>query len=210
MEAQTGIVVFGDVVASRRDPAGSTAWLRALVAELDAAYAGARLAPFDFTQGDELQGLLRPAADPLLAVLRAALHPQARPMRWAVVIGVVEGGSGPATQRAGPAFLAARQALGRARLQRVGFVAETGEPRADRLLADLAPLLAEHLDGLTVRQREVARLALLDGLRQAEIADRLGIARATVTVIAARARLRSLGRLTTALRTLLAEGAAAG
>ena len=66
-----GLVLFGDVVESRRDSVASTAWLRDLVAELDGTYGDRRLAPFGFTQGDELQGLLAPDADPLDAILRA-------------------------------------------------------------------------------------------------------------------------------------------
>ena len=46
----------------------------------------------------------------------------------------------------------------------------------------LAALLAE----LTDRQREVARLLLIEGLRRAEAAERLGVSRATVSVIATR------------------------
>ena len=52
-------VLFGDVVKSRRDAKGSTDWLRTLVGELESAYPPAdRVADFEFTQGDEIQGLL--------------------------------------------------------------------------------------------------------------------------------------------------------
>ena len=118
MIGQMGLVMFGDVVGSRRDSAGSTAWLRELVAELDAAYGSTRLAPFGFTQGDELQGLLAPEADPLTAVLRAALGPTGRRMRWVFVRGEVDDdatGTAPATERTGPAFVLARDAIGEAR-----------------------------------------------------------------------------------------------
>lgn len=202
------VVLFGDVVHSRRDPAASSAWLRRLVGELDDAYRGVRLAPFGFTQGDELQGLLEPSADPFQAVILAALLDGARPVRWSIAAGSVEPGRGPATERTGEAFLRARQAIGRARVQRDALVVETGDDRADGLLADLAPVLAELLAGLTDRQREVARLLLVDRLRQAEVADRLRIRRATVSVIAARARLRSIERLADAARSLFREGVA--
>lgn len=82
----------------------------------------------------------------------------------------------------------------------------TGDPRSDELLDTLAPLLAELLAGLTERQRTVARLLLVDRLRQAEIAQRLGIRRATVSVMAA--RLRSVDRLVRALRAVLAGSTA--
>lgn len=204
-----GIVLFGDVVHSRRDPAASNAWLRRLVRALDDAYGTERLAAFGFTQGDELQGLLRSDADPFEAVLLAALHPEALPVRWAIVAGSIEEGRGPATERTGPAFLRARDAIGRARAQRDGLIAETGEARADELLAGLGPVLAESLAGLTDRQREVGRLVLLDGRRQTEVADQLRIRRATVSVIAGRGRFRSIDRLLQAIRTLFREGVAA-
>ena len=47
------IVLFGDVIRSRRDAPGSTTWLRTLASELEDAYpAESRLADFEFTQGD--------------------------------------------------------------------------------------------------------------------------------------------------------------
>jgi hypothetical protein len=204
----TGTVVFGDVVDSRNDP-GSSAFLRSLCADLDAAYPReARLAPFGFTQGDEIQGLLAPDGDPMLAVLRGALRPDARTLRWAFVAGGVEPGSGPATERTGPAFLVAREAIGRARAHRDGLVALTGDPDADARLADLGPLLPALLGELTPRQREVARLILLDDLRRSEAAERLKVSRATVSVIADRARVRHLEGLARALTAIFAEGAA--
>jgi len=54
---ERGIVLFGDVVESRDDPEAASAWLRTLRALLEGIYAPPdRLAPFGFTQGDELQG----------------------------------------------------------------------------------------------------------------------------------------------------------
>src|SRR5512139_651815 len=186
------IVLFGDVVESRGD-AGASAYLRGLRDELDAAYALERLAPAGFTQGDEIQLLLAPSADPIRAVMRGALRVDARQLRWAVVAGPVEPGTGPATERNGPAFRDAREALERARSRREGLVATTGDAMADGLLADLGPLLPALLAELTARQREVARLVLVDGLRLADVAERLGVSRATISVIAARARVRHVG-----------------
>jgi RNA polymerase sigma factor (sigma-70 family) len=201
-------VLFGDVVDSRRDP-GSTAFLRALREDLDAAYPGAdRLAGFAFTQGDEIQGLLAPAADPIRVVMLAALRPDARAIRWAVVSGEVEVGSGPATERTGPAFHAARDVLERARARRDGLLAVTGDPTADGLLERLGPLLPALLEELTDRQRQVARLILLDGMRQSEVAERLAVSRATVSVIAERGRIRHLGPLADALGSIFRDGAA--
>jgi hypothetical protein len=201
-------VVFGDVVDSRSDP-GSAGFLRALRDDLDAAYPGReRLAGFAFTQGDEIQGLLAPAADPILVVLLAALRPDTRTIRWAVAAGEVEPGIGPATERTGPAFHAARDLLERARVRRDGLVARTGDPAADALLDQLGPLLPALLDDMTPRQREVARLVLLEGLRQADAADRLGVRRATVSVIADRGRVRYLGPLADAIGAIFRDGAA--
>ena len=95
-----GIVLFGDVVQSRRDAGAATAWLRSLAGELEAAYPGpAKLARFEFTQGDELQGLLAPGVDPLQAVIRAWLKPAHLDMRWVVAAGPIDpaGSTDPAT-----------------------------------------------------------------------------------------------------------------
>ena len=205
---ETGIVLFGDVVDSRRDP-GSTAWLRALRADLDRAYPRPeRLASFGFTQGDEVQGLLSPTADPFRAVLRAGLQPDARGLRWAIVAGEIEPGTGPATERTGVAFHVARDVLARAKAQRFGLVAVTGDAATDALLADLGPLLPALLDELTPRQREIGRLIVVDELRRAEAAEKLHVSRATVSVIADRGRVRHLQGLARAMATLFAEGVA--
>jgi predicted DNA-binding protein (UPF0251 family) len=201
-----GVVVFGDVVDSRDEPSASVDFLRTLCRELERMYEGERLASFGFTQGDELQGLLRTGADPFRAVLHAGLHEQHRPIRWAIVAGPVETGRGPATERTGAAFLAARDAIERARSQRDRLIAQTGDKTADGLLSDLAPLLVEHLDALTEAQRDATRLIVEQGLRQAEAAERLGVARATVSVVAKRARARSIARLSRALVTIFADG----
>lgn len=206
MTAQVpAIVLFGDVVDSRRD-AGAAAFLRALRDDLDAAYDAERLAPAGFTQGDEIQLLLAPDADPFRGVVRAAVHPDARELRWAVVAGDVDWGTGPATERNGPAFHAARELLERAKTRREGMAAVTGDREADTLLADLAPLLPALLGELTARQREIAHLLLVDGIRRADAADRLRVSRATVSVIADRARVRHLARLSAALASIFHDG----
>ena len=204
------IVLFGDVIRSRRDAPGSTTWLRTLASELEDAYpAESRLADFEFTQGDEIQGLLRPDADPLAAILRASLHPERRRMRWVVVVGEIDPGTGPATQRTGPAFLRARERLVEGTSRRDGLLMSTDDPSTDRLLDDLAPILAELLADLTPTQLAIGRLLLVEGLRRSEAAERLNKARATVSVAAARAHLRSIGRLAAALRILFEAGTGA-
>jgi hypothetical protein len=201
------IVLFGDVIRSRRDASGSTTWLRTLTAELEATSPpGSLLAPFEFTQGDELQGLLAPGADPLDAVLRASFNPDRSPMRWVIVAGEVDPGTGPATQRTGPAFLRARERLAEAGARRDNLLMSNGDPATDALLDRLAPVLAEMLGDLTERQMVIGRLLVIDGLRRSEAADRLRVSRATVSVVADRAHIRSITRLASALRELFTAG----
>ena len=206
MKSSIGIVVFGDVVTSRRSAPHASRWLRSLRAELDRHYGDARLARFDFTQGDELQGLLASTADPFEAIVHASVHAEWLPMRWAISVGPVDPGRGPATQRTGAAFLQARQALTAARTERAGLVVVTGDAATDTLLADVAPAFKTLLDDLTDRQREIARLLLVEGLRQADVATRLSIARPTVSVAAERARIREIEGLAHALLTVLRSG----
>ncbi len=198
------LVLFGDVIRSRSDAPAATSWLRTLSADLNDAYPdGTRLATFEFTQGDEIQGLLAPGSNPLTAILRAALHPDRRKMRWVVVAGEVDPGRGPATQRSGPAFVAARARLGQAAARRERVAIVSGDPPTDDLLGGLAPLLGELLDDLTTRQRAIAWLLLVEGLRRSEAAERLHVSRATVSVAAERAHLRSTGELARVLHVLL-------
>jgi DNA-binding NarL/FixJ family response regulator len=203
VNSNRALVIFGDVTHSRRDPAGSSAWLRALCADLQSAAGHSALASFGFTQGDELQGLLQLGADPVGLVLRAVLAEDARPMRWAIALGLVEVGRGPATQRTGTAFVAARAALDETRRQRTSLRIVTGAPAIDKLLDDLAPVLGSALEQLSATQRRVARLILVEGLRRSEVADRLEVSRATVSVAANRGGVPSLERLSRAIRTLI-------
>jgi DNA-binding CsgD family transcriptional regulator len=206
---RSGLVLFGDVADSRVDATRATAWLRTLSRDLDRHYAADRLAPFGFTQGDEIQGLLAIRADPTAAVLRAALHPQAMSMRWVIVAGPLEPGRGPATQRTGPAFIQARELVSVVRKRRVGLIVRSGNPAMDTLLDDVAPALAALLDGLTLRQRAIARLVLVGGVRQSDAALQLGVSRPTISVAVERARIREIGGLARAIRRLLAQATAA-
>jgi hypothetical protein len=200
-----GIVLFGDVVASRATGRAAE-WLRALRDELDEVYRRERVAGFEFTQGDELQGLLLPSADPLEAAVRASLRADRLPMRWVIVAGRVEQGSGPATQRSGPAFLAARELATVARRRRDSLVMRTGDAEADDLLDGVAPVLGRLLDELTDRQREVARLLLVEGLTQSAAAARLGVRPPTISVVTERARVRDIERLRAATLKLFRMG----
>lgn len=206
-----GIVLFGDVVRSRRSPGAATRWLRTLSKELTAAYPGAeQLARFEFTQGDEIQGLLAPSADPTRAVLRATLHPERRPMRWVIVRGLVDAGDGPATQRSGPAFIAARSRLGTAVTRREAVAAMTEDAATNELLDGITPAFGELLGDLTSRQREIGWPLLVEGVRRSDVAARLGVSRATVSVAAERAHLRAIGALAGAIRTLIAGAETGG
>ena len=202
MDSSPALVIFGDVVGSRRDSTGSSAWLRDLVAELNDAYAALKLADFGFTQGDEVQGLLAAEADPLVAVLHAALGIAARPIRWVCIWGGVDPAphGDPATQHTGIAFLQARAAIEEARIGHDRLVIRTGRPDADALLGGMTPALMDLLDDLTPTQRVVARLALIEGLRQSEVAERLNVRRATISVSFARSKITSLQRLVDAIR----------
>jgi len=211
MDNTWGVVLFGDVVDSRDQPQAATAWLERLCLDLDASYQASMLAPFEFTQGDEIQGLLAHAADPFRAVLDATLRPhrgvKAVPgMRWVVAAGAVDVGHGPATRRTGHAFLAARKLLEQARDDRDGLLCRSGDPEADELLAGTAPVLAAIIEGMTDRQREIAHLSLVEGLRQADIAERLDVARPTISIASARGDVRNLGRLADAVRSVWMRG----
>jgi DNA-binding CsgD family transcriptional regulator len=211
MNERWGVVVFGDVVGSRRGPSASTGWLDTLCRRLDDTYGLQRMASFEYTQGDEIQGLLHPDVDPFRAVLAAGLQAHAGKeavpaMRWVAVLGTVNAGQGPATHRTGPAFTSARALVGRARDDRDGLLCRTGDATADAYLAGTTPLLAAIIDRMTDRQRHIARLALIDGLRQSEIAARLDVSRPTVSVSAARADVRNLSRLVEAVRQMWVDG----
>ncbi|MBO9520265.1 MAG: transposase [Nocardioidaceae bacterium] len=136
------------------------------------------LRAFDRTAGDEIQGVLGDGAT-LAAVLEALL----RDGRWQVGVGIdaVESPL-PASTRAGrgPAFVAARTAVGRAKTLpgRVGIVG------ADVYRAEQAETVAMLLSGLLARRSEagwqVADL-LAAGLSHAEAGARLGISQPAVS-----------------------------
>jgi DNA-directed RNA polymerase specialized sigma24 family protein len=129
-------------------------------------------------------------------------------MRWVIAAGPIEPGRGPATQRTGDAFLDARALLESDGVRRDLLRIRVGAEPADTLLAELAPLLGDLLADLTTRQRAIARLMLVEGRRQAEVAERLHVSRATISVMAERARIRRLSGLVGALRRIIADGVA--
>jgi DNA-directed RNA polymerase specialized sigma24 family protein len=122
------------------------------------------------------------------------------------VAGDVEAGRGPATQRTGPAFLAARELAMQARRRRERLIVQTRNSEVDLLLGGLTPALGRLLTDLTRVQRAVARLILVEGLRQVEVAHRLRIRPPTVSVAADRANLREIAGLLETARRLFADG----
>jgi hypothetical protein len=210
VDESRALVLLGDAVGSRKARVETAAWLRDVATDLDSAYGDEELASFGFAQGDEIQGLLRPDADPLVAVLRSALSAGARPLRWVCIWGLVDPGQGPATARTGSAFVAARATMETARTARDKLVILTGDEAADELLAGMTPALTDLLHGLTPHQRLVARLSLIEGMRQSEVAEKLGIRRATVSVAFGRARVTSIGRLAAAIRKTISGASTVG
>lgn len=143
-------------------------------------------------------GALRPSSrvdpdDPFLALMAAWFEPATPPARWAVVAG--DGAE-------------AETALDAARVAHELLVVRTGSPDADALLADLSPVLGRLLDDMTPRQRRLAVLILVDGRRQADAAEILGISRASVSVAHGRARIHEVGLLLRAVRACWTAGRA--
>jgi len=114
-------------------------------------------------------------------------------VRWGVGAG---GDDASATRRATEALQLAGE-----RGAEVGFA--TGDPWRDALLADLELALSALLDDLTPRQAEIARLVLVDRARQVEVAQALGVSRATVSVAVSRGRLAAIAGVRRAMEMLL-------
>ncbi len=210
MTATLGICLFGDVVGSRAWPTAATAWLERLRDRFETG-CPERLAAFEFTQGDEIQGLLPIDADALSLVLDAMVRPHEGPdavprMRWVIAVGRIDPGEGPATKRTGEAFLTARRLITEAHRDGDGLRCATGDAQADALLDDVAPVLASLIDRMTDRQREVLHLQTIERMRQEAIAERLGVSQPAISGLLARAGARDVARLTAAVRTLLTDG----
>jgi hypothetical protein len=123
--------------------------------------------------------------------MAAWFDPAIPPARWAVTVG------GAAESEA---------ALDAANAARELLVVRTGSDDADARLADLAPVLGRLLDDTTPSQRRLARLLLLDGHRQADAAEILGISRASVSVAHGRARIHEISLLLRAVQAFWAAG----
>lgn len=193
------MIVIAAEAVNARAPAGarSTEPLEALAAAIrEAGPIRGGLVPFTHVDG-RLVAADPVGADPLAAVLVGSLRDGVPPAR--------DDG------RAARALLdIAGPALDIARSRRELLVIRTGDPGADGLLDATAPLLAGLLGELSPRQRILARMLLLDGLRQADAADVLGVSRATVSVMVARGRIRAIERLAGAVRAIVAAAQQAG
>jgi hypothetical protein len=193
---------MGDDIEERSGGPPAANRLRSLATGLDDAYPSGRLAGFSVADG-RLVGILSADPDPLRAVIVGGLIDGAPRVRWAVVEGRLTPGRGSVTFRAAALLDGARGAIDLARSRRDHLIIRTGDAGADRLLDAIAPLLVDLLDDLSARQRTVARLLLVDGLRQADAADTLAVSRATVSVMVGRGRIRSIERLADAIRAVM-------
>jgi DNA-binding CsgD family transcriptional regulator len=181
--------------------------LATLCADLNRAFAGGVLVPFELDAG-RLVGVLDPGVDALRAVLVASVGGGPVRVRWGIAQGALEAGGGDLADRARTPIAAADEAIGVGRARRDHLIVRTAVEGADRLLDGIAPLLVDLLDDLSDRQRIVARLILLDGLRQADVADELEVSRATVSVMVGRGRIRAVDRLGGAIRAVMAAAEA--
>jgi hypothetical protein len=186
-----------DMVASRRDPERSAAFLARLPAILAGAAGSGIVRPFVAVRGDEVEGVLSASSDPFRPIVAAALDQAGAGLRWSVVAG---------DRLMAPAMAAA--AIPTLKARRETLVVRTGDPPTDALLADLVPLLGALLGDMTERQRDVARRILVEGRHQAAVAADLGVSRATVSVAVSRGRLRDLERAMRGLHGLCQAGIA--
>jgi DNA-binding CsgD family transcriptional regulator len=199
------VVVGTDIEGLDGQPVAATR-LASLRSGLDAAFPSGLLAPFGLEAG-RIVGLLAPGTDPLRPVLVGSVGDGAARVRWGIAQGPLASVRGGIARRARALASGADEAIDLGRARRDRLVVRTGVEGADRLLDGIAPLLVELLDDLTERQRTVARLILLDGLRQSDVADALGVSRATVSVMVGRGRIRSVERLAGAIRAVMSAAA---
>ena len=135
MDESRGVVLFGDVVALAARPASRDRLAgHALSSALDDIYGSQRLAAFEFTQGDEIQGLLAPGCRSVPGgparrrsgrTRGAARHPGCA--GWPCWAPWTPVGDRPPTGP-GDAFLRARALLEQARDDRDGLLCRTGDP----------------------------------------------------------------------------------
>ncbi len=197
MSALTGFVLVAERPTPK--PGLRAPDLATVATEINELYEDTELVfPFRATSSNCIEGRLGPGADPLAAILLGTLAAGPE-LHWTVVADSKQRTDEPSADRRGGVQ---PRAGGRA-------VVRTGSDHEDRLLEDLLPALFDQLDELTERQRTVVRLALVDGLRQSQVAARLGVKRATVSISFERSHVGSLNRFVSALRRIMlgVEGA---
>lgn len=194
--------ITADQIDSRHDIDRAAAQLDRLNDE----FASRLLLPADQNSGDEIQAIV---ADPD-AALRLILR-LTRSRHWSVGVGVgrVREPLPDATRKAtGPAFVAARRAVTLAKRSPARFALRTGAAgAAQRDASEVEALIALLLlirDRRTDQGWEVVDL-LDSGLRQNEIADRLGISSQAVSLRVKAALWRAEEAARPALVTLMGK-----
>jgi SatD family (SatD) len=183
---KTAIALIGDIVASRQlDPRQRTALQRRLEQLLDAMnrqYRDALAAKFLLTLGDEFQGVL--TRGDVVPDIVWQLETGLRQIDVRIAIGL--GTLNPpfkdvALGMDGPAFHQAREAIELSRKRRLKGGVFAGFGDDDPVLNGFARILRYVREGFTERQLDTAAL-LRGGIRQTEVADRLGVTRQMVNV----------------------------
>jgi len=182
-------VIIGDIRKSRdlenRDQVQEK-FKRALET-INSEYSDNLTSKFVITIGDEFQGVLTSLEKSYDVCLRVEdlLHP----VRFAFGIGfgeITTAINEMAIGMDGPAFHRARTALETAKAQQRWIVYETGNETFDTLANATIHLLSKMRESWTDRQREAISLLMQLGTHQG-VAERLGVARATVTKLLAAA-----------------------
>ena len=202
-------VITADQIGSRVDIDRSEAMQR----ELQDAFGERLVLPVDQTAGDEVQAI---TADPATALdLVLALH---RAGRWSIGVGVGdvrEPLPDAARKAAGPAFVAAREAVDAAKRADARFALRAADDRRDALdpahVEALVRLLLLLRDRRTPQGWEAVDL-VRDGRTQKDAARLLGISDAAVSQRLRAAQWNADGDAAPALVRLLGDldGAAAG
>jgi hypothetical protein len=179
------IVVDGDVIGSRNIP-NNVERLDKLCVTLNQSLAGEVKADFKRTKGDEIQGLLQFSSNPLKAYLRCALVANRLPMRWALVSGLVNIPTGPATDGDGEAYVRASSLLDSMRNSGELLHIETGDVNFDHRLAVFAPWIGDWVANLTDQQRAVLEVHLISApevTQHKTIALRAGVSSSVVSKV---------------------------
>ncbi len=162
---------------------------------------------FERTAGDEVQGVLA-TPDAVVTSIAVLL----REARWSIGLGIgAVDHPLPRTTRAGsgPAFVAAREAVTRAKSGPHHVAAVGADPYRAEQVETVLWLWAALLSRRSPRGWEVSDL-LAEGLSHQEAADRLGITQSAVSQRARVAGVTEEGRARRLAEQLLAEADAAG